>query len=47
MLLPRNKDWANAIALRITDELSVGGDFPEDAELLQNILAKLFRKNKW
>lgn len=40
-------DWANAIALRITDELSTKNDFPEDVDILRNVLEKLFAENEW
>lgn len=42
-----NKNWANAIALRITDELTIKDDFPEDIDMLRNVLEKLFSTNKW
>ncbi len=39
---PTDADWAEAIALRISDEWSGKSDFPEDAESLRNVLARLF-----
>ncbi len=36
------KDFANAISIRIVDEWDGASDFPEDANLLQEILEKLF-----
>lgn len=42
-----NKDWSHAIALRITDELSVKSEFPEDSAMLCDILEKLFLDNSW
>lgn len=40
--MPSIDDWAEAIALRISDEWAWKGDFLEDARLLQEILHKLF-----
>lgn len=37
---PSTKDWIEAIAKRISDEWDGKFDFPEDAKLLENILAK-------
>jgi hypothetical protein len=37
---PTDADWANAIASRISDEWRGKSDFPEDAELLRNVLAQ-------
>ncbi|MEZ5691459.1 MAG: hypothetical protein R3D71_07335 [Rickettsiales bacterium] len=42
-----NKDWAYAIALRITDELSIQNDFPEDTTMLCGVLERLFLENEW
>ena len=36
------KIFAKAISIRITDEWDGANDFPEDANLLQEILEKLF-----
>lgn len=44
---PTNRDWSKAIARRITDELPLQEDSPEDAALLQKILENLFSKNSW
>lgn len=33
-------EWAEAIAIRITDEWSGKTEFPEDARLLKNVLTK-------
>jgi hypothetical protein len=35
------QDWAEAIALRISDEWSGRHDCPEDAELLEEVLTKI------
>ena len=35
---PTIKDWAGAIALRISDEWNGKTDFPEDAELMRQCL---------
>jgi hypothetical protein len=43
--MPSLDDWADAIALRISDEWVGGRDFPEDATLLHEILYQLFRKH--
>ncbi len=40
-----NDDWANAIACRIADEWCGKSDFPEDADLLRDILNKYFVEN--
>jgi len=40
MIEPRTKDWIDAIALRISDEWDGKFYFPEDAKLLENVLAK-------
>ena len=45
--MKNKRDWANAIALRITDELTIKNDFPEDIEILQGVLRKLFSQNVW
>ncbi len=42
-----HKDWSSAIALRITDELAIKEDFPEDTEILRGILEKLLSQNVW
>ncbi len=34
------KEWAEAIALRVSDEWNGKSDFPEDAELLRKVLIK-------
>ncbi len=47
MALQKDNDWANAIALRIVDELTLKDDFPHDSELLRSILQKLFSENQW
>ncbi len=39
---PTDADWADAIALRISDEGSGKSNFPEDAGVLRNVLALLF-----
>ncbi len=44
MQIITNSDWANAIALRIADEWDGKKDFPEDAVLLEDVLADLFSK---
>ncbi len=36
--------WARAIAGRISDEWSGSGDFPEDAELMRDVLEKCLVK---
>jgi len=36
------KDFAKAISIRIADEWDGANDFPEDTNLLQEILEKLF-----
>lgn len=33
-------DWAKAIALRISDEWNGKSDFPQDAEMLKEVLTK-------
>jgi len=38
-------DWAKAIAIRISDEWSWRQDFPEDAGLLCEVIAKLLEEN--
>lgn len=38
---PSIDSWASAIARRISDEWILASDFPEDAELLRRVLAKL------
>ena len=40
-----NAQWAEAVALRISDEWNGNDDFPEDAKLLKRILTKLFKEN--
>ena len=39
---PTDADWADAIALRISDEWSGKSDFPEAAESLRSVLVRLF-----
>lgn len=39
------KDWAEAIANRISDEWDGKNDFLEDANLLKEILSKLLTEN--
>ena len=36
-----NDMWADAIALQISDEWNLRTDFPEDAELLKQVLKEL------
>jgi len=43
--MPDLKDFAHAIAIRISDEWDGAIDFPEDAELLCNVLEMLLIKN--
>jgi hypothetical protein len=40
-----NNKWAATIANRITDEWSGKNDFPEDADLLRDVLNKLLVEN--
>lgn len=42
-----NTCWAKAIAIRIVDEHPIKFDFPEDSELLESVLEKLFSENPW
>lgn len=39
------ENWADAIANRISDEWDGKNDFPEDANLLKEILSKLLTEN--
>ena len=39
------ENWADAIANRISDEWDGKKDFPEDANLLKEILSKLLTEN--
>lgn len=43
--MPTIKDFANAISIRIVDEWDGLDEFPEDANLLREILKKLFIAN--
>ena len=43
MTLPEDDDWAQAIALRLSDEWAGKSDFPNDAELLCRVLTRLFK----
>ncbi|TAL17015.1 hypothetical protein EPN96_07510 [bacterium] len=45
MQIITNSDWANAIALRLSDEWFGKEDFPEDAHVLRRILADLLTKS--
>ena len=38
------RDWAEAIATRISDEWSGREEWPEDAKLLQEVLTNVFMK---
>ena len=38
-------NYAQAIAMRISDEWAGGDDFPEDAVVLRQVLAELFTKH--
>lgn len=40
--MPSITDFAKAISIRIADEWDGADDFPEDANLLREILEKLF-----
>jgi hypothetical protein len=46
-MILQKQNWSKVIALRITDELEIKGEFPEDVEKLRDILEKLFAENKW
>ncbi len=39
------EDWAAAIALRISDEWALRDDFPEDAELMREVLARALKRS--
>jgi hypothetical protein len=39
------KNWAAAISTRISDEWAGSQDFPQDVELLKNVLLKCFQSN--
>lgn len=41
------KEWAEAIATRITDELDIAQSFPEDVGVLKNVLSTLLLENPW
>lgn len=47
MAIQKDNDWANAISLRIVDELPLKDDFPQDSELLRSVLQRLFSENQW
>lgn len=45
--MDNHENWAQAIALRITDELHTKEEFPEDVDMLRKILERLFSENEW